>query len=125
MPSMNPLLGPLGYHGGQMPVFDLKPASPARDAIPPLECGQAADERGFARPYASQCDIGAVERRPGGDADGNGVVNVADVFYLINFLFAGGPVPIGESDADADAAVSVTDVFYLINHLFAGGPAPL
>ena len=28
-----------------------------------------------------------------GEADGNGVVDVADVFYLINFLFAGGPPP--------------------------------
>jgi large repetitive protein len=29
-----------------------------------------------------------------GDADGNGTVDVADVFYLINFLFAGGPAPV-------------------------------
>jgi virginiamycin B lyase len=28
-----------------------------------------------------------------GDADGDGDVDVNDVFYLINFLFAGGPVP--------------------------------
>jgi hypothetical protein len=28
-----------------------------------------------------------------GDVDGSGVVNVLDVFYLINFLFAGGPPP--------------------------------
>ena len=30
---------------------------------------------------------------PGGDSNGDGVVTVADVFYLINFLFAGGPAP--------------------------------
>jgi hypothetical protein len=29
-----------------------------------------------------------------GDVDGNGVLNVNDVFYLINFLFAGGPPPV-------------------------------
>jgi streptogramin lyase len=28
-----------------------------------------------------------------GDADGDGTVDVADVFFLINFLFAGGPAP--------------------------------
>jgi hypothetical protein len=28
-----------------------------------------------------------------GDVNGDGVVDVADVFYLINFLFAGGPAP--------------------------------
>ncbi|HKC24652.1 MAG TPA: hypothetical protein VKF32_07900, partial [Thermoanaerobaculia bacterium] len=27
------------------------------------------------------------------DADGSGVVDVGDIFYLINFLFAGGPPP--------------------------------
>ena len=28
-----------------------------------------------------------------GDQNGNSVVDVSDVFYLINFLFAGGPAP--------------------------------
>ena len=28
-----------------------------------------------------------------GDANGDGVVDIADVFYLVNFLFAGGPPP--------------------------------
>jgi hypothetical protein len=27
------------------------------------------------------------------DADGNGTTELADVFYLINYLFAGGPAP--------------------------------
>jgi hypothetical protein len=59
-----------------------------------------------------------------GDVDGNGVVDVADVFYLINFLFAGGPAQLGEADVNGDYAVDVQDVFYLINFLFAGGAAP-
>ena len=71
-------------------------------------------------------DFGIYAQRlgPNGDADGNGVVNVSDVFYLINYLFAGGPVPIGAVDADNNGAVNVTDVFFLINFLFAGGPTP-
>jgi hypothetical protein len=28
-----------------------------------------------------------------GDVNGDGVVDVSDVFYLINYLFAGGPAP--------------------------------
>jgi streptogramin lyase len=59
-----------------------------------------------------------------GDANGDGWVTVADVFYLINNLFAGGPAPIGSGDANGDGSVTVSDVFYLINYLFAGGPAP-
>jgi hypothetical protein len=61
----------------------------------------------------------------GGDADGNGVVDVVDVFYLINYLFAGGPEPKGCADVDGSLTLDVSDVFYLINHLFAGGPPPV
>jgi hypothetical protein len=60
-----------------------------------------------------------------GDANGDGSVTVGDVFYLINYLFAGGPAPIGSGDANGDGSVTVSDVFYLINYLFAGGPAPV
>jgi len=60
-----------------------------------------------------------------GDVNGDGFVNVADVFYLINFLFAGGPQPIGPADVNGSLAVDVSDVFYLINALFAGGPGPV
>jgi hypothetical protein len=60
-----------------------------------------------------------------GDADGNGVVDVSDVFFLINYLFAGGPLPYGPVDVNDDLKVNVSDVFYLINYLFAGGPLPL
>jgi hypothetical protein len=61
-----------------------------------------------------------------GDVNGDFSVDVADVFYLINNLFAGGPAPASACQADAnhDSAKSVNDVFYLINYLFAGGPAP-
>ena len=50
-PSTNAGLGPLGYHGGQTTVFDLKILSAARDAIPPSACGPAIDQRGFRRPF--------------------------------------------------------------------------
>jgi hypothetical protein len=61
-----------------------------------------------------------------GDANGDGTIDVADVFYLINALFAGGPQPPSTcvGDANNDGKVDVADVFYLINFLFAGGPPP-
>ncbi|HKC24925.1 MAG TPA: hypothetical protein VKF32_09295, partial [Thermoanaerobaculia bacterium] len=59
-----------------------------------------------------------------GDSNGDHVLAVADVFFDINFLFAGGPRPAGFSDVDANGVLNVTDVFYLINYLFAGGPSP-
>jgi hypothetical protein len=65
------------------------------------------------------------KRYPGpGDINGDGFVNVADVFYLINYLFAAGAAPVGPADTNGDGAVNVADVFYLINYLFAGGTFP-
>jgi hypothetical protein len=62
-----------------------------------------------------------------GDVDGNGVVDIGDVFYLINFLFANGPAPVcdGSGNVNGDANTDIADVFYLINYLFANGPAPI
>jgi hypothetical protein len=76
------------------------------------------------RPIGVRCDLGAFELEPVGDANGDGFVSVLDVFYLINHLFAAGPVPLGRANVNGDSVISVTDVFYLINYLFAGGPAP-
>ncbi|KPL04142.1 MAG: hypothetical protein AMJ73_04585, partial [candidate division Zixibacteria bacterium SM1_73] len=61
-----------------------------------------------------------------GDANGDGVVNSADVVYLINYLFKGGPAPepMAAGDSNDDCVINSADVVYLINYLFKGGPAP-
>jgi len=61
-----------------------------------------------------------------GDATRDGVIDISDVVYLINYLFIGGPapVPLWVGDANSDEVVDVSDVVYLINYLFVGGPAP-
>jgi streptogramin lyase len=46
----------------------------------------------FFTEYAGN-KIGKIHVVVPGDVDGDGDVNVADVFYLINYLFAGGPPP--------------------------------
>jgi hypothetical protein len=61
-----------------------------------------------------------------GDANGDGVINVTDVVYLINYLFISGPAPdpIQAGDVNCDGMVNVSDVVYLINYLFISGPPP-
>ena len=61
-----------------------------------------------------------------GDANGDGVVDVLDVFYLANYLFAAGAPPASTclGDANADGVIDPRDIFYLVNYLFAHGPAP-
>jgi len=61
-----------------------------------------------------------------GDANGDGVVDVGDVVYLINYLFKNGPAPspLQTGDVNLDAVVDVGDIVYLINYLFKAGPPP-
>ncbi len=63
-----------------------------------------------------------------GDIDDNGQgPNVADLTYLVDYLFNGGPsITIGEAaDVDGAGDVNVADVTYLVEYLFGGGSAPL
>ncbi|MGB8657520.1 MAG: dockerin type I repeat-containing protein [Candidatus Zixiibacteriota bacterium] len=61
-----------------------------------------------------------------GDANGDSVINVGDVVYLINYLFKSGPAPnpLAAGDATCNGIVDAGDVVYLINYLFKGGPSP-
>lgn len=61
-----------------------------------------------------------------GDADGSMAISIADVVYLINYIFSGGAAPttVRGGDPDCSGATSVADVVYLINYIFGGGAAP-
>ncbi|NIM98790.1 MAG: hypothetical protein GTO24_12130 [candidate division Zixibacteria bacterium] len=61
-----------------------------------------------------------------GDANGDMLVDPADVVYLINYLFRAGLPPYRPEagDANCDGQVAPDDVVYLINYLFRGGPPP-
>jgi predicted outer membrane repeat protein len=117
-----PFLGALKDNGGYGPTHALLEGSPAINAV---TCSGGADQRGVKRPSGAACDLGAYERAPCGDVNGDGLVSVLDVFFLINHLFAGGPVPPGLANVNQDDARDVLDVFFIVNRLFAGGPAPV
>jgi hypothetical protein len=61
-----------------------------------------------------------------GDPNGDGIIDPADVVYLINYLFKDGfaPEPFIAGDANCDGEVDPADVVYLINYLFRNGPPP-
>jgi hypothetical protein len=62
-----------------------------------------------------------------GDANKDGMVDVGDVVYLMNYLFQNGPAPVPilkAGDAAFDGVIDVGDVVYLINYLFRNGPEP-
>lgn len=62
-----------------------------------------------------------------GDVNGDGLVNITDVVYIIDYIFSGGPAPVPlpfVGDVNCDHLTNVTDVVYLIDWIFVGGPAP-
>ncbi len=75
--------------------------------------------------YAKVIDWGW-PRNVCGDVNKDDEIDIADVVYLINYLFIGGPAPnpLWVGDVNSDEVVDVTDVVYLINYLFIGGPLP-
>jgi hypothetical protein len=63
------------------------------------------------------------------DPNNDGTITSSDIFYLVNFLFLGGPPPAGAAgmlsgDANGDGVVNSADIFFLVNYLFLGGPRP-
>ncbi|RKX29640.1 MAG: hypothetical protein DRP47_01275 [Candidatus Zixiibacteriota bacterium] len=63
------------------------------------------------------------------DNQGDDEPNIADLTYLVSFLFQGGPPPDcpeeADMNADGDPEANVADLTYLIAFLFLGGPDPL
>jgi hypothetical protein len=64
---------------------------------------------------------------PCGEANGDYVINIADVVYMINYIFKSGPppAPLCLGDASGDGAVNIADGVYLINYIFKAGPDPV
>jgi len=63
------------------------------------------------------------------DPNNDGTLTSSDIFYLVNFLFLGGPPPKGPAgmlsgDANGDGVVNSSDIFFLVNYLFLNGPRP-
>jgi len=61
-----------------------------------------------------------------GDANNDGVVDLGDVVFLINYLYRGGIPPRiwASGDVNCDVVIDLGDVVFLINYLFKNGPAP-
>ncbi len=61
-----------------------------------------------------------------GDVTGDTLVEVADVVFLLNYLFQGGPPPNppAAGDVNGDCFIGLSDLIWLINYLYRFGPPP-
>ncbi len=61
-----------------------------------------------------------------GDLDGSNAVNIADVVYLVAYIFSGGPAPdpLASADVDCDGFITIADAVYMIEYIFTHGAAP-
>jgi len=62
-----------------------------------------------------------------GDANNDGVHTSADIIYLVNYVFKGGPAPLPVAqvgNVNCDLQITSADIIYMVNFVFKGGPAP-
>ncbi len=63
-----------------------------------------------------------------GDCNGDFVVNVGDIVYVVGYLFRGQApprCPANRGDCNSDGVINVGDIVYLVSYLYRGGPAPV
>jgi hypothetical protein len=62
-----------------------------------------------------------------GDIDNNGIVDILDITYLIDFKFKDGPTPLYDicSDVNSDDSVDILDIVHMIDFKFKDDVAPL
>lgn len=61
-----------------------------------------------------------------GDVNNDGIINILDIIYMIDYKFKGGAAiyPEIRGDVNCDSQINILDILYLINYKFKGGPAP-
>ncbi|MDH4035541.1 MAG: glycoside hydrolase, partial [candidate division Zixibacteria bacterium] len=65
-----------------------------------------------------------------GDVDGDGGpdVTIADLVYMVDYMFNDGPPPPVMAAADVDGSggdIDIADLVYMVDYMFNGGPAPI
>ncbi len=71
-------------------------------------------------------DNAIADRYLPGDANSDGIVDIDDVVFIIEYIFAGGPEPDPYEAGDVNCSddIDIDDAVYLIAYIFDGGPPP-
>jgi hypothetical protein len=62
-----------------------------------------------------------------GDVTHDGVVDVNDIMFLVQYVYYGGPAPnpLCTGEVILDGVVDIGDIVYIITYVFYNGPAPI
>lgn len=79
----------------------------------------------FNSMYEAGCCVGIT-----GNIDGDSLeeINIADLVYMVTYMFQGGPEPpcMDEADVDGNGAFAdIADLVYLVDYMFQNGPDPV
>ncbi len=119
--SLHPPVNSPSYSGGNPGSFSW--LATASDAGTWMASFSATDVCGKADTARVRVLVGMTSC---GDCTHDSIMDVADVVYLINYLFKGGtaPDPICRGDVNCSGDADIGDVVLLINYLYKGGTAP-
>lgn len=125
-----------GDEDGIGDICDACPVDPYNDMDGDGVCGDVDNCPGIFNPGQEDSDSNGI-----GDAcedcclgstgnidwDVGGSTDVADLTFLVDYLFNGGPAPpcAGEADLNGDSGTDVADLTYLVDYLFRGGSPPV
>ena len=61
--------------------------------------------------------------------DGDGQIDIADLVWLVDHMFTGGPPPPcpAQGNVDglgSDSELDIADLVYLVDYMFSAGPEP-
>ncbi|HWR83361.1 MAG TPA: dockerin type I domain-containing protein [Candidatus Deferrimicrobium sp.] len=119
----------LRVENGDIPVVGDAVYIRPEDATVPIDFIRNIDFLAADIPTITFTDIAAgccQDMRGNVDGDSNDQVNVADLTYLVAYLFQGGDAPpcIEEADVNGSGSVDIADLTYLVAFIFQGGELP-
>ncbi|MBU8934871.1 MAG: right-handed parallel beta-helix repeat-containing protein [candidate division Zixibacteria bacterium] len=84
------------------------------------------DEDGIGDVCDGCCNGDGLRGNVDGITDSGGDIDIADLTYLVAYLFTGGLPPpcIEEGDTDGNGEINIADLTYLVSYMFTGGPPP-
>ena len=62
-----------------------------------------------------------------GDINNSGGVDISDLTFYVDYMFAGGFAPpcFEEGDVNGSCSHDISDLTYFVGYLFGGGPVPV